>query len=178
MYRCAHITLHSSLVPHVWLKWSFHFISLAQSHAMHGAPSTSSSTFSSVQALQRLFTSSISCADRRERGGDGCSDPEPRTGYEPNRNRRILPALKTIRLPKLRVMSNLCPTTSHCCLRLKILLKALLRLKKQTWTTNTFVLCWLHHGYYQSEKQVRNDRKFITLKEKAWFPVHLKVWTS
>ena len=27
---CPHVTLHSSLVPHVWLKWSFHFVSLAQ----------------------------------------------------------------------------------------------------------------------------------------------------
>ena len=39
--------------------------------------------------------------------------------------------------------------------------------QKQTWTTNKFVLCWLHHGTYWSEKQVRNDRKLITLKEKA-----------
>ena len=68
-------------------------------------------------------------------------------------NRRILPALKTIRLPKLRVMSKLCPTTSHSCLLLKILLKALLRFKKQTWATNKFVLCWLHHGTYRSEKR-------------------------
>ena len=81
--------------------------------------------------------------------------------------RRILLALKTIRLPKLRVMPNLCPTTSHCCLPLKILLKSLLCVKKQTRTTNKFVLCWLHHGAYQSEKQVRNDCKFMTLKEKA-----------
>ena len=43
----------------------------------------------------------------------------------------------------------------------------MLRLKKQTWTTNIFVLCWLHHGTYRSEKQVRNDRKFNTLKKKA-----------
>ena len=57
--------------------------------------------------------------------------------------------------------------TSHCGLRLMILLKALLRLKKQTWTTNKFVLCWLHHGIYRSEKQVRNDHKLITLKEKV-----------
>ena len=47
---------------------------------------------------------------------------------------------------------------------IKFLLKALLRLKKQTWTTNKFVLCWLHHGTYRNEKQVRNDRKFVTLK--------------
>ena len=82
-------------------------------------------------------------------------------------NVRILPALKTGRLPKSRVMSNLCPATSHCCLPLKIPLKAVLCLKKQTWTKNKFVLCRLHHGIYRSEKQVRNDRKFITLQEKA-----------
>ena len=66
-------------------------LSRAMSHAVHGAPSTSSSTFSSVQALQRLLTSRISCDDRRERGSDGYTDPEPGNGYEP------------IRLPKLRV---------------------------------------------------------------------------
>ena len=33
-------------------------------------------------------------------------------------NRRILLAPKTIRLPRLGVMSNLCPTTSHYCLLL------------------------------------------------------------
>ena len=81
-------------------------------------------------------------------------------------NRRILLALKTIKLPKLKVMSKLCPTTIHCCLLLEILLKTLLRLKNQTWTTNKFVLCWLHHGTYRSEKQLRNDRKFITQKKR------------
>ena len=32
---------------------------------------------------------------------------------------------------------------------------------------NNFVLCWLHHCTYSSEKQVQNDRKFITLNEKT-----------
>ena len=173
--RCPHITLHSFLVPHLWLKvnltvcpiLSFHFIPLARlSLAPHRTPSTSSSTFSSVPGFQRWLTSRIPCADPREPRGDGYTDPEPRTGYEPHRivdnqvkNRRILPAL-----PKLRATSRLCPSTSHCCLLLKILLKVLLRLKKETWTKNKFMLCWLHHGTYRSEKQVRNDRKFITLK--------------
>ena len=35
--------------------------------------------------------------------------------------------------------------------------------------------CWLHHCAYRSEKQVQNDRKFITLNEKTWCPVHLKI---
>ena len=39
--------------------------------------------------------------------------------------------LKRVRFLKLRI-SSLCPTTSHCCLRLKILLKALLRLGRRT----------------------------------------------
>ena len=90
-------------------------------------------------------------------------------------SRRLCILLLNVRLPKSRSISNLCPTTSHCCLPLKILFKAVPRLKKQTLTTNKFVLCWLHHDIYQSEKQVRNDRKFITLNEKAWCPVHLQI---
>ena len=43
--------------------------------------------------------------------------------------------------------------------------KALLRHKMQTLMTQNFVLCWLFHDTYRNEKQVRNDRKFITLKE-------------
>ena len=87
---------------------------------------------------------------------------------------RVFHLLKRVRFQKLRI-SSLHPTTSHCCLRLKILLKALLRLKKQTWTMNKFVLCWLHHGICWSEKQVRNDHKVITLKEEVCCQVHLNV---
>ena len=32
---------------------------------------------------------------------------------------------------------------------------------------SNLVLCWLHHCTYRSEKQVQNDRKFITLTEKT-----------
>ena len=53
--------------------------------APHRTPSTSSFAFSSVSGLQRLLISKISCADPRERGCDGFSDPEPGTSYEPNR---------------------------------------------------------------------------------------------
>ena len=52
------------------------------SHAMHGTRSTSSLSFSSVQWL---LTSRNPCADPREPKGDGYTDPEPRTGHDPNR---------------------------------------------------------------------------------------------
>ena len=47
--------------------------------APHRTTGTSSSTFLFVPGLQRLLTSRNPCADPRERGGDGFSDPEPRT---------------------------------------------------------------------------------------------------
>ena len=94
-------------------------------------------------------------------------------------------SLKRVRFQKLRTRAKSWYTirshyhiTSRCCLRLEILWKALLCTRKQTWTTNKFVLCWLHHDISRSEKQVRNDSKFITLKENVWCQVHHKVWTS
>ena len=48
------------------------------SHAMHGTRSTSSSS-------QGLLTSRNPCADSREHEGDGYTDPEPLTSYEPKR---------------------------------------------------------------------------------------------
>ena len=130
----------------------------------------------------RLITSRIHCADSRDLRGDGFTDPEPRTGYEPKRTvdnpivteREIEHSTEESQIPEVEDKGKELtgdPShyyfTSHCCLRLKILLKALRRLKKQTWTTNKFVLCWPHHGIYRSEKQVRNVHKFITLKEKV-----------
>ena len=41
--------------------------------------------FPLFQVSKRLLTSRSPCADSRERGGDGYIDPEPLTGYEPNR---------------------------------------------------------------------------------------------
>ena len=61
------------------------FVFCAVSHAMHSTLSTSSSTSPTIIGLQRLITSRISCADPREPRGNGFTDPEPRTGYEPNR---------------------------------------------------------------------------------------------
>ena len=37
----------------------------------------------------------------------------------------------------------------------------------RTLMTNDFVLCWLHHCTYRSEKKMRNDHKFVTLNEKT-----------
>ena len=101
---------------------SFH-LSRAMSLAPHRTPSTSSSTFSSAPGLPRLVTSRNPSADSRERGVmdiliQDISLVMSPTGSSTTRslmNRRIVPTLKTIRLPKLRVMSKLCPTTSHCC---------------------------------------------------------------
>ena len=96
--------------------------------------------------------------------GEGFPDPEPRTGYEPKRTEQEI--------------EHSAEESQIVVFDFKILLKALLRLKKSTWTTNKFVLCWLHHGVYRSEKQVQNDHKLINLKEKVWCQVHLKVWSS
>ena len=85
--------------------------------------------------------------------------------------------LKRVRFPKLRI-SSLYHTTSHYCLRPKNLLNALPRLKKQTWTTNKFVLCWLHHGTCRSEKQVRNDRRFVVKfnSKSEFLPAQGNLW--
>ena len=42
-------------------------------------------------------------------------------------------------------------------------------------TTSTPEIRWLHHCTYRCEKQVLNVRKFITVNEKTWCPVHLKI---
>ena len=44
--------------------------------------------------------------------------------------------------------------------------KASRRPRNRTWTTSNFVLCWLHHCTCRSEKQLQNDRNFITLNVK------------
>ena len=94
-----HVTLHSFLVPNLWLKvnrivcpkLSFHFISLARCLLLHRTPSTSSSSFPTVPGLQRLLTSRNSCADPREPRGDGSFDPEPRTHLVLSDGRTFLP---------------------------------------------------------------------------------------
>ena len=174
-------------------------LSRAMSFDQHSTPSLLFSTLSSSASPTLSGSCSCStsfqprtCADPRGPGSDGFTESEPRTFYEPRRlstslsrsslNKRVLTLpkitsttlLKRVRFQKLRI-SSLHHTTSHWGLRPKIPLKALPRLKKQTWTTNKFVLCWLHHCTCRSETQVRNDHKFITLKEKVWCQLHLKV---
>ena len=191
MYRCAHCvsTSHCShSLYHIRGSrqfglcaqksvCSFH-LACAMSHAMHSTLSTPSSTSPQVDhSLRwptrtqkwRFFGSLLPRVMIWAQKGPSTTRPAL--------NRRFRTPQQKVRFQQLRI-SSLYPTISHCCLLLKILLKALLRLKKQTWTTNKFVLCWLHHGVCRSEKQVRNDRKFITLKEKACCPVRLKVWSS
>ena len=61
------------------------FVVCAVSHAMHSTLSNPSSTSPTITGLQRLITSRNPCTDPREPRGDGFTDPEPRTSYEPKR---------------------------------------------------------------------------------------------
>ena len=71
--------------------FSFHLMFRAMSHDLHSTSSIlssfspSSTSPSSAGSGSRLITSRIHCADSRGRRGDGFTDPEPRTGYEPKR---------------------------------------------------------------------------------------------
>ena len=160
----------------------------AMSHNLHSTPtfltptSPSSTSPSLTGSGSRLITSRIHCTDSRGLRGDGFAAPQPRTGYEPTRTVDN-PTVTEQEIEHFTEESQIqeiedkgkeliydpfsLPYNQSLLFRLKILLKALLRLQKQTWTTNKYVLCWLHHGIYWSEKQVRNNHKFITLKEKA-----------
>ena len=70
---------------------------------------------------------------------------------------------------------NPCSSTGRSQHQLVTQRKASRRTRTWSWTMSNFVLCWLHHCTYRSEKQVQNDRKFITLNVKTWCPVHLKI---
>ena len=77
-------------------------------------------------------------------------------------------SLETVSSLNTRIyVSDPCPSTSLFYLQPKTQRKASRRHRKRTSMTNNFVLCWLHHCTYRSEKQVQDDRKFITLKEKT-----------
>ena len=138
---------------------SFH-LSCAMSHAVHSTLGTPSSTSPTIIGLQRFITSTNPCADSRELRGDGFTDLEPRTSCEPrrivNNKQEIAHSTEESLITDIEDKGLICDQFSlphnRCRLRLKILLKILLRLKKQTLTTNKFVLCWLHHGTYWSEK--------------------------
>ena len=60
-------------------KWSFHLLRNVSRHARN--TQYIFLIFSSVPGLQRLLTSRHPCADPREHGGDGYTDPEPLTAF-------------------------------------------------------------------------------------------------
>ena len=71
--------------------FSFHLLFRAMSHALHSTPSMlssislSSAFFSFTGSGSRLITSRIHSTNSRDLGGDGFTDPEPRTGHEPKK---------------------------------------------------------------------------------------------
>ena len=136
---------HPDCVPKIVV--SFH-LSCALSHAMHGTHSASSS-FSFVQGVLWLRTSRNPCADSRERQGDGCSDPEPLTGYEPNRivDNQIITEQDNITYTEDNQINEI---EGHV----------------KTLSFNQSLLSSTQDSI-EGEKQVRNDRKFVILKEKA-----------
>ena len=159
MYRCAQCVptsdcTHSWYHICVWLKVklivsfkkkkSVH-PSRAMSLAMHGALSTSSSSFSSMSVLQKLRTSRNPCADSQEPRGDGYTDPEPRTGYEPKKrivdNQIIYEQEDKTCTEDNQITEIEGHVKSFSYNQSLFSSKALLHLKKQTWTTNQFVLC-------------------------------------
>ena len=72
--------------------------------------------------------------------------------------------------------SNHYSSINRAWLRPAILRKASRHaLRTRPWTMTRFVLCWLPHCTTRSERQMRNDRKFITLYETTWCPVHLRI---
>ena len=173
------------------------FVSRALSFDPHSTPSLLfsillSSTLPTLSGSCSTSSQPRTCADPHSLRGDGFAESEPRTSYEPKIVGNKMVGDKTVvdtftpivteqegahstedhkhysDSRKLRISSHY-HTTSHCCLRPKVPLKALLRLKKQTYK---FVLCWLHNCTCRSEKQVRNDHKFITPKEKVCCQVH------
>ena len=118
----------------------------AMSFDLHSTPTLSTSILISSTTPSLFGSGSTSiqpttCADPLDLRGGGFPESDRRL------SKRVFNQLKRVRLQKSRI-SSVYPTTSHCCLRLKILLKALLCLKKRTWTTNKFVLCWLHRGIF------------------------------
>ena len=90
--RCYTLTRGSSQVELCAQNiFSFHLLFRAMSHDQHSAPSMlysfslSSTSPSFTGSGSMLITSRMHCADSRDLGGDGFTDPEPRTGCEPQR---------------------------------------------------------------------------------------------
>ena len=163
--------------------------SLVSRHVSRPAPSIvssislSSTSPSFTGSRSRVITSRIHCADSRGFGGDGFTNPEPRTGYEPKRTfdnpivteQEIEHSTEESQIPEIDDKSkevihdpfSLPYNQSIVVFDSRFFLEALRRLKKQTWTTNKFRALQASPRYYLSEEQVRNDHEFVSLKEKV-----------
>ena len=120
------------------------------------------------------------------------SDPAKINGRSrPWRNYHLLQVMSPTGLLKTRItgtsletvsslntrfyVSDPCPSSSRSQRQPNTQWKASRRHRNRTQMMSNFVLCLLHHCACRSEKQVQNDRKFITLNEKPWCPVHLNI---
>ena len=158
----------------------------AMSHDLHSTPTflTSTSPSSTSPSLtgsgSRLITSRIHCTDSRGLRGDGFADPQPRTGYEPTRTvdnptvteQEIGHSTEESQIQEIEDkgkkfifdpfslpfnQSLLSPTQDS--------IESIAT--PQEADLDDEQIRALHHGMYWSEKQVRNNHKVITLKEKA-----------
>ena len=144
---------------------------------MHGTLSTSSSSFSSMSVLQRLRTSRNPCADSQEPRGDGYTDPEPRTGYEPKKrivDNQIIYEQEDKTCTEDNQITEIEGHVKSFSYNQSLLSSAQDSIESIATPqeaglgrrTNS-CSAGLHHGTCRSKKQERNDRKFVTLKEKA-----------
>ena len=105
-----------------------------------------------LRALRRLLTSGNPCADPQNlQDGDGYTDPEPRTGYEPNRivDNQIINKQEDTTCTKDNQITEIEGHVKSLSYN-QSLLSSTQRLEQ-----------------IRALLQVRNDRKFITLKENA-----------
>ena len=128
-----------------------------------------------------MITSGIHCADSRGLGSDGFTDPEHRTGYEPKRTvdnpivteQEIEHPTEESQIPEIEdkfsfpCNQSLLSSTRESIESLAMLQEGDLD-DEQIRALLASPRCW-------SEKQVRNDHKIITLKEKVCCQVRLKV---
>ena len=134
-----------------------------------GTPSLSS-TLSFSPALRPFLSEPKPCADPRS------SKVMSPNSVPKTRITSTSPKTRSLRNTKIYV-SNPCSSTNRAWRRPTILLRASWhRSLTRTWTMSKFVLCWLHQCTHWSEKQLRNNRKIVSLLEKTWCPVHLKIW--
>ena len=123
--------------------------------------------------LNQSFCEHKPCEDRRPQLSGALAKPRPFQVTIPS---SLLKTRITSTSPKtgsslntrIYVSSNPCPSTIRSQRELTTQRKASRhRSRNRTLTTSNFVLGWLHHCTCRSEKQVQNDRKFITLNEKT-----------